>query len=421
MNIVVVGCSFHNTPVEAREKLVFPEAALPGVVSELNARFGSEAVVLSTCNRVEIYLARGDDLPPSRELVAEFVAEALRRPIEDVLPWLREIRDEDAVTHLMRVTASLDSLIIGEGQIAGQVRDAYELALKAGTTGPIFNLLFPTALKAAKRARTETDICKGHISVSSVAVDYVRGVFDRFDNKTVLVIGAGKMSRLALKHLRELKPKRILVTNRSPAKALEVAADCGGIALPWERLDDGIAQADIVLSSTGATEPIVTRKRYRDIRPKRSGESVVILDLAVPRDFEARIGDTEGTYLFNVDDMKKICAETIAERQKHAAPAEAIVRDEQKKFLIDWNHRRNSPVIALLTRHLDSQREKVVANMFSKLRGKFSDADRAFVEKAFQVFQQRMLNAPIDALRESSKDGTSAGMIDALVKLFRLD
>jgi len=422
MNIVVIGCSFRNTPVGAREKLVFPESALPGVVGEINARFGTEAVIVSTCNRVEIYLARsGEELPPSRELVAEFVAESLHRNIDEVVPWLHEIRGDEAVLHLLRVTSSLDSLVIGEGQIAGQVRDAFELARKVGSTGPIFNLLFPTALRAAKRARTETDITKGHVSISSVAVDYVRGVFDRFDNKTVLVVGAGKMGRRTLKHLSGLRPRRILVTNRSPEKAVELAAECDGVALPWDQLDDGIAQADIILSATGASEPIMSRNRYREIRPKRSGESVVILDIAVPRDFDPRIGGVEGTFLFNVDDMERICAETIAERQKHAAPAEVIVRHEQQKFLADWNRRRHGPVIERLNRAADLTRQEVLTKLLSRLDGKLSEPDWRYVEKAFEIFQSRLLHAPINTLRESSADGTSAGMIDALRRLFRLE
>src|SRR5262245_42645684 len=180
------------------------------------------------------------------------------------------------------------------------------------------------AATVAKRVRTETGIAHGHVSVSSVAVDYVREVFEHFGDKTILVIGAGKMGELTLKHLRQLAPERILVTNRSPEKAAEVARGCGGQPVPWEQLDDALASADIILSTTGAPEPIVTRRRWDDVLPKRSGGTAVILDIAVPRDFDPRIHDGDRTCLFNIDDLKRIREQTLAGRRKHVAAAEAI-------------------------------------------------------------------------------------------------
>ncbi len=179
------------------------------------------------------------------------------------------------------------------------MRKAFETARALGITGPLLNALFPHAVKAAKRARTETGISQGHVSVSSVAVDYVRQVFDRFDDKTILVIGAGKMGRLTLKHLRELHPKKILVTNRSPEKAREMAVDCGGTAVIWDQLDEALAQADIVLSTTGAPEPIMTRRRFDAISAKRQGKPVVVLDISVPRDFD-RASTTEKMRSFSI-------------------------------------------------------------------------------------------------------------------------
>lgn len=421
MNLIAIGCSFRGAPVDLRERVAFDERNLERALKDLAARYGCEAAILSTCNRVEIFLAKPEgERPPDCDLIAEFLAEFHKVKAEDIRPHLYEYTDAAAVQHLFRVTASLDSLIVGEGQIAGQVRKSFESAQKIGGTGPLLNALFPHAVRAAKRARTETGISQGHVSVSSVAVDYVRQVFERFDDKTILVIGAGKMGQLTLKHLRELHPRKILVTNRSPEKALALARECHGQAVPWEQLDDALAQADVVLSTTGAPEPIVTRRRFDAIVLKRTGGPVVILDIAVPRDFDPRIHDGENAFLFNIDDLKRIREQTIVQRQKYIAPAEAIIEQERKKFVDDWTRRRNGPIIAKLTQDCDAKRKAVLEQLLGRLNGKLTDAEKAYVEGAFRLFQNQLLHGPIDALREASKEGSSATLLEAVRKLFRL-
>ena len=253
MILVAVGCSYRNTPVALRERLAFGEAKLARALDELIVRYDCEAVILSTCNRVELYVARpGATVGPDADLLAEFLSEMHGLPADHIRPHLYEHRSADTVRHLLRVAASLDSLVIGEGQIAGQVRQAYEAAQARGGAGALLHALFQCAARVAKRVRTETGIAQGHVSVSSAAVDYVRQVFDHFGDKTVLVIGAGKMGELTLRHLRQLQPKCILVTNRSPERARAVAQGCAGEAVPWEKLDEVLARADIVLSTTGA-------------------------------------------------------------------------------------------------------------------------------------------------------------------------
>ena len=234
MNLRAIGCNFRTAAVEMREKLAFDPAKQEKAVVDLSARFGCEVVLLSTCNRVELYVSR----QPGEQafdagLAAEFLGEIHSVPASSIGPLLYEYADDAAVKHLSRVAASLDSLIVGEGQIAGQMKQAFEFAQKLGATGPLLNALMAHSLRVAKRVRTETGISAGHVSVSSVAVDYVRQVFDHFRDKTILVIGAGKMARLTLKHLEALQPGKILVTNRSPEKAAEVAGMCGGQAIPW--------------------------------------------------------------------------------------------------------------------------------------------------------------------------------------------
>lgn len=421
MNLLLAGCSFQNTPIELREKLAFDAAKLPIALRELDSRYDVEAAILSTCNRVEIYLARPEAAGlPDLELIAEFLAEFQNVPASEVRPCLYEKRQADAIRHLFRVTSSLDSLIVGEAQIAGQVRRSYELAQEQATAGPMLHTLFQQATVVGKRVRTETGISRGHVSVSSVAVDYVRQVFDRFDDKTVLVIGAGKMGELTLRHLRDLNPRNILVTNRSPEKATQVAQGCGGQAVPWEQLDGALVMADIVLSTTGAPEPIMTRRRFNGILDRRTAGPIVILDIAVPRDFDPRIHDGDRACLFNIDDLQRIREQTVNERSRHVAPAEAIIEAEVRRFQADWRRRRNGPIIAKLTQEFEARRKVIVNQLLARLNGKLGKEDKEYIEGAFRLLQNQLLHGPISALAEEPHDTPGPSLRDALFKLFRL-
>jgi glutamyl-tRNA reductase len=422
MMLVVVGCNYRNTPIALRERLAFDGDKLLRALDELTARYGCETVIVSTCNRVELYLARAEGpVLPDVELVCEYLGEFHRLAAPELRSHLYHATGPEAVRHLFRVAASLDSMIVGEGQFAGQVKRAYEIAHDRGTAGPLLHTLFQQAHGVAKRVRTETGISRGHVSVSSVAVDYVRQVFDHFGDKTVLVIGAGKMGELTLKHLRELRPERILVTNRSPDKATAVAQGCGGQPIPWEKLDDALVQADIVLSTTGAPEPIVTRRRFDAVLARRSGGTVVILDIAVPRDFDPRIHDGDRACLFNIDDLQRIREQTLKDRLKHVPPAETIVAQEQERFLKDWGRRRHGPLIARLTQEFEARRQAIVAQLMQRLNGKLSDPDKALIEGAFRLYQNQLLHGPISALAEEAHEGRQHTLLEALRKLFRLE
>jgi glutamyl-tRNA reductase len=422
MNLRAIGCNVSSAAVELRERLAFDASKTQRALAELNARFAAEAVVLGTCNRVEIYVARAETVAPLHiPLMAEFLGEIHGVPAGAISPFLYEHADAAAARHLFRVAAGLDSVVLGEGQIAGQVKDAYELAQKLTATGPLLNALFPAALRISKRVRSETGIAQGHVSVSSAAVDFVRQVFSTFTDKTVLVIGAGKMGRLALNHLKELNPAAVLVTNRSPERAAASAAACGGRVVPWEQLDNALVQADIVLSTTGASEPIVTRRHFDDkVRRRRAGRTLIVFDMAVPRDFDARIHDGDTVSVFNVDDLARVADERMAERRRHLPAAEAIVEVEVRKFVGEWNKRANGPVIGQLTAEVDRVRDAVLAPLLEKLNGRLTADDRAYIEGAFRLFQARLLHGPIAALHDASREGHSGGLREALMTLFGL-
>lgn len=423
MLLLAVGCSFRTAPVAVRERLAFDAAGLDRAQRDLADQTGCEAVVLGTCNRVEVYLGRASGIEPDAAAVARFLAGG-RIPPAEVLPHLYEHRGIAAVEHLFRVASGLDSLVLGEGQITGQVRDAYDRARAGGSVGPVLNPLFQQSLRTAKRVRTQTGIARGRVSVAGAAVDYVRQVFSRFEDKTVLVIGAGKMGELTLRHLRSLRPKELLVTNRTEDRASALAARWGGRAVPWDRLNDALVRADIVLSSTGAADPIVSAGRWHEVLARRGSRSVVILDIAVPRDFDPRVHDGERTCVVNVDDLRQVCDRALAERRSHVGAAEAIVADQARAFMKDWARRRNGPVIERLTRDLAAKRRAVLGQLLSKLDGRLGEADKRHIECALRLFESQILHGPISALAdEAAGDRPPAlaeGLRDALRRLFRL-
>jgi glutamyl-tRNA reductase len=421
MNLLVVSVTFRSADVALRERLAFTNSQRDTAAADLAARYGCEAAILSTCNRVELYLAKPGGELPDADLLAEFLAEVHRLNVSEIRSHLTPYTGAESVRHLFRVAASLDSLIIGEGQIVGQVKTTFETARALGTMGPLLNALYQHAQKAAKRVRSETGIAEGHVSVSSVAVDYVRQVFDHFGDKTILVLGAGKMGRLTLKHLSSLYPKQVLVTNRSPDKASAIASDCGGTVISWDRLDDALVQADIVLSTTGSPEPIITAKRYASIRHRRAGRSVVILDIAVPRDFDPAVHDGETTFVFNIDDLKGVREQTLARRRAHVDRAEAVVDEEARRFMDDWGRRKNGQLIERLTAEFEARRREVLEPLLDRLDGKLTETDRQAIEAAFRLYQNKLLHGPITALGEATRDGGGSAMLEAVRRLFRLD
>jgi glutamyl-tRNA reductase len=252
-------------------------------------------------------------------------------------------------------------------------------------------------------------------------MDYVKEVFAHFRDKTVLVIGAGKIGEMTLRHLVALQPQRILVANRSAQKAQQVAAGCGGLPIPFDDLDHALAQADIILSTTGSAEPIVSLERFRKILPRRDGRHVAIIDIAVPRDFDPRIGELELVdLLVNVDDLTEIRERVLRNRLRHLPAAEAIVMAEQERFLKQWSRRRTGPAITRLSQEWDAIRQQVQAQCLSKLNGKLTDADRAVIEGAFKLLQNKFLHTPISVLHEEAHRESGHGLLEAIQKLFRL-
>jgi glutamyl-tRNA reductase len=400
--LFVVGISWRTAPVAVREQLAFPEdeiaAALQAMIGKLPI---AEALLISTCNRVEVYGVAKDDGGPGA--VRAFLTEKKSR---DVMTALYEHRGAAAIRHVFRVASALDSLVVGEAQILGQLKAAYTLAGKTGTSGPLLSRALEHAFRIAKRVRTETAIARGAANVSSVAVELARLVFGKLDGKRVLVVGAGKMSTLAARHLYASGAEKIVVTNRSPEKAAALAAEVEGDAKPWSDLEGLLVDADVVISSTGAREPILTRPLFKKVTKARRYRPMVVIDIAVPRDAEPAITELEGVYLYDIDDLDKVVAANLAEREKSAARAAEIVEHEATQFERWVRTQAVVPTIRALRDRFAQIAEAEVAKAIDQLGRKehTPEQQKQLMQRLVQLVVNKLLHAPTAALREAEAD-----------------
>jgi glutamyl-tRNA reductase len=402
MKLLAVGVDYRSAPTSVREALAFEGEKLPQALLALREAFeGNEFVVLSTCNRVEVYSAGETETVPAVGAVAEFLSNFHKTPTATIAPHLVDYHDEGAVEHLFRVASSLESLVLGEGQIQGQVRDAFKAAREQGTVGPLLNPLFEHAFRVGKKVRERTGMDQGRLSIASVAVEVARDVFDSFRDKTVLVIGAGKMGELTLRHLQGLKPGRILVTNRSQDRAEAAAAKCGGKAVPFEALDWALIEADLVVSTTAAEQPIVDRARYERIHKLRRRRLSLILDIAVPRDFEATIGELDQVWLYNVDDLRAQATRNLEGRRSRVESAGEIIRTEVAACVAELRHRRRAgALLRQIGDYSDAARDRELERLFAKCPD-LNESQRAEVLHMMHRFQNQLLHHPRSALRSA--------------------
>jgi len=422
LNLQVVYCNHHSANLAVRERLAFSRDEMPRAYAALRTAFPeSEWVLLSTCNRIEVYTAREDpEQGPSSQDVAKFFADFHRLPLTEFFDDLLERTGPDAVRHLFQVASSLDSMVLGEPQIVAQVKEAYALAQDHAASGPLTNALFQRALNVAKRIRTETLLAEGRVSIASVAVgDFGKRIFDRFDDKTVLVVGAGDMAAETLLYLKQEGAQKVFVTNRTRAKADELAAEAGGVVRPFEELDQCLAEADVIVSTTGASPPLVNRERFRRARVKSGGKPVFILDLGVPRDFEPGVSDLdEEVYLFCIDDLEAVCKENRLLRSREVEKALVIVEQETEKFMGEMWHRATGPIIKRLREHHHGVVGEELSRLFARLP--HLEKDRAEIERSFEQLVNKLLHPPLEVLRDEAREGTPHGLVNALKRLFRL-
>jgi glutamyl-tRNA reductase len=415
--ILVVGLSHHTAPLPVREAVAFPREGVAEALERLRAAAGlEEAVILSTCNRVEIY-GRGRE-PGAVEQVARFLADHGRLAPE-ALSHLYRLEGEDAVRHAFRVAASLDSMVLGEPQILGQVKAAYEAASAAASLGSLLNALRNRSIAAAKRARSETGIGQNAVSISFVAVELARKIFGDLRERTVLLVGAGKMSELAARHLVRGGARASVLGGRRFERAAELAASLGGRAAPFESLREELAKAEIVISGTGAPGMVIARADVEAAQAARRHRPLFLIDIAVPRDVDPEVAKVKGVFLYDLDDLRSVADANLRERRKEAAAAEAIVEREVQEFMA-W--RKSLEVVPLVV-ELRQRGEEIRRHEIAKARGRLGtltpEQEKA-IDGLTTSIVNKILHAPTVQLKEIASNGHAPEHVGFIRKLLGL-
>jgi glutamyl-tRNA reductase len=418
MRLFAVGLSHRTAPVELRESVDFARAGVEQALSSLATRgVGRELVVLSTCNRAEIYAVGDGDSTADR--VSRFFGEYHNIPHEEVVEHLYVLNGPSAARHLFRVAAGLDSLVVGEPQILGQVKAAYAAAHEGRFTAALMNRLFHSAFAAGKRVRAETGLGEGAVSVSYAAIALAKKIVGDLKGRNVLIVGAGEMAKLTGIHLQAQHVRQITIASRTLQAAQTLAGHLAGTAIPWDALDGALQAADIVVTATGASEPVLTRARIEEaMRPRRS-RALFIIDIALPRDVDPSAGDLDQVFLYNIDDLRTIVQENLARRSAELARADAIVEEEVAKFTAWMQSREIVPTVVALRQRFESIRRAELERLEPKLTGLPPEA-RTRVDEVTRLIVEKLLLTPTEQLKSVSDEAMIVAYADALNRLFSL-
>ena len=416
--LFAVGLSHRTAPVELRESVDFSRGGTGEALAALaSRRICQEMVVLSTCNRAEIYAVAGADAP---DAIARFFADYHELSLASLSDHLYVRRADDAARHLFRVAAGLDSLVVGEPQILGQVKTAYATASDRGFTAAVTNRLFHTAFGVGKRVRRETGISEGAVSVSYAAIALARKIFGDLAGLNVLILGAGGMGKLTGIHLKAQQVRHMTIASRTFAAAERLARELEGRAVPWSELTDSLAAADIVITATGAVEPVLTRAGVQEVMRPRQQRPLFIIDIALPRDVEASVGDLEQVFLYNIDDLQGIVKDNLTRRSGELERAEAIVNEEVESFTAWLQSREIIPTVVALRDRFEAIRKSELARLEPKLASLPPEA-RARVDEITQLLVQKLLLTPTEQLKAVRDDSLISTYSDALNRLFALE
>jgi len=422
MNIAVVGLSHKTAPVEVREKLSIAEDAKAGAIAQLcSYPHIEETAVLSTCNRLEIYLVTSEIDNGIREAI-QFLSEHSGLPLSQLRQHLFILLHQDAVMHLMRVAAGLDSLVIGEGQILAQVKHTFKLGQQHKGIGVILNRLFKQAISAGKRVREETKIGTGAVSISSAAVELAQMKAVNLAACRVAILGAGKMSRLLVQHLLAKGAGQITILNRSPERAKELVAHFNGANLqlhPLSEMMSVVAASDLVFTSTAATEPLLNRAKLELILTAQ--QSLMIFDIAVPRNVHADVNQLSQVQAFNVDDLKAVVAQNQESRRQMAIEAESILEDELEAFDVWWRSLETVPTISSLREKVETIRAQELEKALSRLGTEFADKHQEVIEALTRGIVNKILHDPMVQLRAQQDIEARRKAMQALQMLFNLN
>jgi glutamyl-tRNA reductase len=401
--LLIVGINHHSAPVEVRERLAFSngtfEAALRRLVDAETVR---EGTILSTCNRVEI-ISSVTDLVAADEQIKTFLAQEQQAPRSLFEKHLYSYVGKEAVGHLFRVAASLDSLIVGEPQILGQVKDAYAVASAVGTLGEVLHRCFHKSFAVAKRVRSETRVAAKAVSVSSAAVELARKIFDHLEDKTAMVIGTGEMGELAVRHLQNHGIGNVLVTNRTFSRAVELAREFNGTVVPFEQLQKHVRLADVVIGSAGGNDYLLGPAAVEEALRERKRRPMFFIDLGVPRNFDPRLNDLDNVFVYDIDDLEQVIEENKDEREREAMKAEAIIAEEIESFWQWLSRLEVTPTIVALREKAEAIRQRELEKTLASLKELPPQAQRA-IEALSASIINKLLHPPIIYLKSGGRD-----------------
>jgi glutamyl-tRNA reductase len=415
----VAGMSHLTAPVDVRERLALEEAKVRDILADLAGKNGlGEVMILCTCNRVEVY-GVAEAPGEARQEAFSRLGASRDLPLREIEPLLYMKTEAEAVRHVFRVAASLDSMLVGEPQILGQVKEAFALAQSANAVGPLLHSLMAQAFAVAKKVRTETEVGRHAVSVSFAAVELGKKIFGGLENKAVLLVGAGEMAELAARHLMEQGARPVYVANRTLERGQELARSLGGSAMPFDQLFSVMASVDIVIASTAAPEPIIGAADVQRVLHARRARPLFFVDIAVPRNVEAAVNDLEDAFCYDVDDLRSVVDSNLRERQREAQRAEALVAREVERFAARLKELEVTPTILALRDKLESIRRAEVDKALSRLAGA-DEETRRVLEALSQSIVNKILHAPMVKLRDSSRAGHGHSWIETISELFGL-
>jgi glutamyl-tRNA reductase len=421
MEIVLIGLNHKTASVDLRERLAFTPEQAHEVAEQLRSRgILEESLVLSTCNRSELYGVPSESAVNSSGAVELFLASFHQLSMSELDRSLYRHRDSQAVRHLFRVSAGLDSMLLGEAEILGQVRDAYQIALDRGETGPVLNRMFQAALEVGKRVRTETELGTRPVSVAFSGVKLAERIFGKLNTHRALIVGAGATSEQVVKHLCDRGVKQLRVINRTPEHAVDLAARFHGEVVPWENLAAALEWPDLIVTSVSSTEPIVTRAMVNKAMSARGNRALLLIDLGVPRNVAADVAEIYNTYLYNVDDLTEIVEQNKKARVSEIPRAEAIIDEQVNKFL-HWQAGVSAGAVLVdLKSKLTAERDAFMKERLAAMTN-LSEADRAQVSAMMQEFTERMLISPAEKMRGIPELRRKLQNFEAIRDLFHLD
>lgn len=427
MRITLLGANHRTMPLQMREKLAFGEKQLHAASAQLLEKYPhGEFVIISTCNRTEMYVAHPANVPPGIDHMRQFLAEFCNVDLAGLTASTIHRENEQAVSHLFRVVSGLESMVLGEPQILGQVKRAYDSACCMKTVGPSLHKLFQQALTVGKQVRNQTGIDEGRTSVASTAVDFARQIFDHFNDKTVVGIGAGEMAKVTLRHLRDLNPAKIWLVNRSIERAtalleqMEIPSTIGGVR-QFADLGQMLVEADIVITSTSAPHPIITAEMLKPLLRQRRFRPLFLLDIAVPRDVASDVGALRNVYLYNVDDLQQVVEQTHSSRAEHVQQAELMITEKVRQCLSQIQHRDIGHLIKELRTKLHDIGDQEMARTSNKIQNVSGDQLEKIIEQHTQRVINKILYLPLSELNENRSDAPLGFYAAALRRLFQLD